>query len=72
MRSILSEKGLVVILFVLVLVTFAFAQEDSKKIEAAYSNDIQTINFSSNTSSTSQQPDADLLKGKNPQTDLLK
>jgi hypothetical protein len=35
-RSILSEKSLVVILFVMVLVTFFFAQEDSKKIEKMY------------------------------------
>ncbi|MFZ9388806.1 MAG: hypothetical protein ACO25B_13080 [Chitinophagaceae bacterium] len=31
MKPILSERNIVVILFVMVLVTFAFAQEDSKK-----------------------------------------
>jgi len=36
MRSYLSERNLVVILFVLVLVTFALAQEDTKKMEKAY------------------------------------
>ena len=36
MRSILSERNIVVILFVLVLVTFSFAQEDSKKMEQLY------------------------------------
>jgi hypothetical protein len=31
MKSILSERSIVVVLFVLVLVTFSLAQEDSKK-----------------------------------------
>jgi hypothetical protein len=35
-KSILSEKGLVVILFVLVFLTFSFAQQDTKKIERLY------------------------------------
>ena len=33
MRSILSERNLVVLLFVLVLVTFSLAHEDTKKME---------------------------------------
>ena len=33
MRKILSEKNIVILLFVMVLVTFALAQEDSKKME---------------------------------------
>lgn len=37
MRPILSEKNLVVLLFILVLVTFSLAQEDSKKMEKMYS-----------------------------------
>lgn len=37
MRSILSERNIVVILFVLVLITFSLAQEDSKKMEQMYS-----------------------------------
>ena len=37
MRRILSEKNLVVILFVMVLITFSLAQEDSKKMEKLYS-----------------------------------
>lgn len=36
MRKILSEKNIVVLLFVLVLVSFALAQEDSRKIEKLY------------------------------------
>lgn len=37
MRPYLSERNLVVILFVLVLITFSLAQEDSKKMEQLYS-----------------------------------
>ena len=33
MKRILSEKNLVVVLFVMVLITFSLAQEDSKKME---------------------------------------
>ena len=36
MKPFLSEKNLVVILFVSVLIIFALAQEDSKKMEKAY------------------------------------
>lgn len=36
MRSLLSERNIVVILFVLVLITFSLAQEDSKKMEQMY------------------------------------
>jgi len=36
MKRILSEKNLVVVLFVLVLITFALAQEDTKKMERAF------------------------------------
>jgi hypothetical protein len=37
MRPILSEKKIVVILFVMVLITFSLAQEDSRKMEKMYS-----------------------------------
>jgi len=37
MRIILSEKNIVVVLFVLVLITFSLAQEDSRKMEKMYS-----------------------------------
>ncbi|MBC7948763.1 MAG: hypothetical protein H7Y42_12820 [Chitinophagaceae bacterium] len=33
---ILSERSIVVVLFVMVLVTFSLAQEDTKKIERTY------------------------------------
>lgn len=36
MKAILSERNLVVILFIMVLVTFSLAQEDSKKMEKMY------------------------------------
>jgi hypothetical protein len=37
MKAILSEKNLVVILFILVLITFSLAQEDTRKMEKIYS-----------------------------------
>ena len=37
MKVILSERNIVVVLFVMVLVTFALAQEDSKKMEKGFS-----------------------------------
>ena len=37
MRRILSEKNIVIILFVMVLITFSLAQEDSRKMEKMYS-----------------------------------
>ena len=36
MRKILSEKNLVVILFIAALVVFSFAQEDARKVEKMY------------------------------------
>ena len=36
MRMLLSERNLVVVLFVMVLITFAMAHEDSKKMEKVY------------------------------------
>lgn len=38
MRRILSEKNLVVVLFIMVLVIFSLAQEDTEKIERMYQN----------------------------------
>jgi hypothetical protein len=35
-KFLVSERSLVVILFIAVLVTFSFAHNDSKKIEEAY------------------------------------
>ena len=50
-RSMLSEKKAVVVLFVMVLVTFFFAQADSSKIEKMYLN-----NNASVTTSLDQTP----------------
>ena len=36
MKRILSEKNLVIVLFVMVLITFSLAQEDTRKMEKAY------------------------------------
>lgn len=36
MKAILSERNLVIVLFVMVLITFSLAQEDSKKLEKMY------------------------------------
>ena len=38
MKKILSERNFVVILFVVTLVVFSFAQEDAKKVEKMYLN----------------------------------
>lgn len=38
MKRILSERNLVVVLFVMVLITFSLAQEDSKKMERMQSS----------------------------------
>jgi hypothetical protein len=37
MKRKISERHLVVLLFIVVLITFSFAHEDSKKIEQLYS-----------------------------------
>lgn len=36
MKPILSEKKIVVVLFIMVLITFSLAQEDSKKIQKGF------------------------------------
>lgn len=36
MKQILSERNIVVVLFVMVLIIFSLAQEDSKKMESMY------------------------------------
>ncbi len=36
MKPILSERNVVVVLFVMVLIIFSLAQEDSKKMESMY------------------------------------
>lgn len=41
MRGSLTERKLVVILFVMVLITFSFAQKETKKMEQLY-NDVHS------------------------------
>lgn len=36
MKAILSERNIVIVLFVMVLITFSLAQEDSKKMERMF------------------------------------
>ena len=43
MNKALLEKNLVVILFILVLVVFSFAQEDSKKLDRVYKSTTLTL-----------------------------
>ncbi|HEY9364549.1 MAG TPA: hypothetical protein VIQ00_14880 [Chitinophagaceae bacterium] len=45
MKFFLSEKNIVVILFVMVVVIFSFAQKESKKIEHLYLNSSVTPTF---------------------------
>jgi len=47
MRSILSERNLVIVMFIAVIVTFAFAHENSKKIEQVYIGTVSSVSSSS-------------------------
>ena len=51
MRAILSERNMVVILFVMVLITFSLAHEDSKKMQPIYTgiNSSAISSFASTT-----------------------
>lgn len=62
MRRILSERNLVVILFVMVLITFAFAHEDTKKMEKIYIGVTSSAvsNFVSLQQPGSKIPEADI------------
>lgn len=37
MKAIISERNLVIVLFIMVFISFSLAHEDSKKMEKAYS-----------------------------------
>jgi hypothetical protein len=52
MKRILSERNIVVILFVMVLVTFSLAQEDTKKIERMF--------LDTNSAATSQNENPEI------------
>jgi hypothetical protein len=47
-RSLLSERDLVIVLFVMVVVVFSFAQADTNKIERMYFNDGSSLSSSPN------------------------
>ncbi|MBD0278458.1 MAG: hypothetical protein ICV81_10920 [Flavisolibacter sp.] len=43
MKKAFAERNLVVILFIIVMIVFSFAQRDSKKIEKLYSAAVEKI-----------------------------
>ncbi len=43
MKGILTERNIVVVLFVMVLITFSFAQNETKKIEHLYNGGQSSI-----------------------------
>jgi hypothetical protein len=59
MRSILSERNIVIALFVLVFITFSLAHENSKELEKQYLN----TKGVSTVSSTTERP---LVKTETP------
>jgi hypothetical protein len=46
MRASLSEKKIVIILFVMVFITFSLAHEDSKKLEQLYGGGVSSATTS--------------------------
>ena len=44
MKKYPSERNIVVVLFVLVLITFSFAERESKKLEHSYTKAIKLYN----------------------------
>ena len=62
MRAVLSEKNLVVVLFILVLVAFSFAHEDSKKMDLIFAGVKQSLNSPTSSLSQNNQPDIDSKK----------
>ncbi|HKC37184.1 MAG TPA: hypothetical protein VKB95_14010 [Chitinophagaceae bacterium] len=67
MRKILSEKNLAGLLFVLVIVAFSFAHEDSKKRSSNYNVSAHSISPDKPSSSLSanaqKNPNVLLVKG---------
>ena len=62
MKAILSERNLVIVLFVMVLITFSLAQEDSKKMEKMHTGST-TATASSLISNELQQPLSPAMTG---------
>lgn len=63
MRKILSERNVVVILFVVAFVVFSFAQEDAKKVEKMYQHTDATA---SSLISTPNQTAGNITKEEKP------
>jgi hypothetical protein len=67
MRKILSERNIASLLFVMVIIAFSFAHEDSKKRSLNYNVSTHSVlpeNSSSNLSaSTQEKSDVILVKG---------
>lgn len=62
MRTALSEKKIVIILFVMVFITFSLAHEDSKKLEQLYTtgNSITTTSLTSLQETIEPEPKENL------------
>lgn len=60
MRNILSERNIVVALFVMVLITFSMAQEDAKKMERMQKG-VTSGTTSSTIVESTEMPVADTL-----------
>ena len=58
MRAYLSEKNLVIVLFIMVLVAFSFAHEDSKKMEQVFAGANQSLNSSTPSLTQNIQPNS--------------
>ena len=62
MRTVLSEKNLVIVLFIMVLVAFSFAHEDSKKMELIFAGANHSLNSSNPSLTQNITPKTDLKK----------
>lgn len=60
MRNILSERNIVVALFVMVLITFSLAQEDANKMERMKKG-VSTVNAASSIVETTEVSVTDTL-----------
>ena len=60
MRKILSERNIVVALFVMVLITFSLAQEDANKMERMKKG-VSTVNAASSIVETTEVSVTDTL-----------
>jgi len=66
MRKILSERNIASLLFVMVIVAFSFAHEDSKKRSLNYNvstHSVSSENPSSLSANTQKKSDVILVKG---------